>query len=206
MIPPFFTSFSSSGCTSTRSPRGLMFTMAIGLWVVSLCWLVFNVNPGLRMAAQGRLLKGYGQFFFLSSSTISTAFVESAINQVLSKRFVKKQQMHWTDPRRSPFTASTDPRFERGLALHAVALVPRNGRNMRCEGGVAPGFSWSPTSPSRRWCQKMLGVQRWQDVRIWGDAVPLWFPAYRARQPTVSHHAVDLFCAFLLCFVTHVLV
>ena len=28
-----FTSFSSSGCTSTRSPRGLMFTMAIGLWV-----------------------------------------------------------------------------------------------------------------------------------------------------------------------------
>ena len=35
------------------------------------------------------MLKGYGQFFFLSSSTISTAFVESAINQVLSKRFVK---------------------------------------------------------------------------------------------------------------------
>ena len=29
--------------------------------------------------------------------TISTAFVESAINQVLSKRFVKKQQMRWTD-------------------------------------------------------------------------------------------------------------
>jgi hypothetical protein len=43
------------------------------------------------------LLKGYGQFFFLSSSSISTAFVESAINQVLRKRFVKKQQMHWTD-------------------------------------------------------------------------------------------------------------
>ena len=28
--------------------------------------------------------------------TISTAFVESAINQVVSRRFVKKQQMHWT--------------------------------------------------------------------------------------------------------------
>ena len=25
-------------------------------------------------------------------------------------------------PQRSPFTASTDPRFERGLALHAVAF------------------------------------------------------------------------------------
>ena len=28
--------------------------------------------------------------------TISTAFVESAINQVVSRRFVKLQQMHWT--------------------------------------------------------------------------------------------------------------
>ena len=27
---------------------------------------------------------------------ISTAFVESAVNQVVSKRFVKKQQMRWT--------------------------------------------------------------------------------------------------------------
>jgi hypothetical protein len=29
--------------------------------------------------------------------TISTAFVESAINQVLSKRFVKRQQMRWSE-------------------------------------------------------------------------------------------------------------
>jgi hypothetical protein len=28
--------------------------------------------------------------------TISTAFVESTINQVVSKRFVKKQQMQWS--------------------------------------------------------------------------------------------------------------
>jgi len=27
---------------------------------------------------------------------ISTAFVESAVNQIISKRFVKKQQMRWT--------------------------------------------------------------------------------------------------------------
>ncbi len=27
---------------------------------------------------------------------ISTAFVESTVNQVVSRRFVKKQQMHWT--------------------------------------------------------------------------------------------------------------
>src|SRR5271165_5424610 len=41
------------------------------------------------LARFGRRLKGTAQ-------TISTAFVESTINQVVSKRFVKKQQMQWT--------------------------------------------------------------------------------------------------------------
>ena len=31
-----------------------------------------------------------------TGETISTAFVESAVDQVLSKRFVKKQQMSWS--------------------------------------------------------------------------------------------------------------
>ena len=54
----------------------------------------------------------------------------------------------------------------------------------------------TPTSPSLRWVQKRLGVQQWQDVRTSGNAVPLWFPACRVGQPTVSHHAGDVFCAF----------
>ena len=33
---------------------------------------------------------------YRQGETISTAFVESTINQVVSKRFVKKQQMQWT--------------------------------------------------------------------------------------------------------------
>jgi hypothetical protein len=33
--------------------------------------------------------------------------------------------------------------------------------------------------------RKMPGVQRWQDVRILGDAMPLWFPACRAQQLSV---------------------
>ena len=33
---------------------------------------------------------------YRQGETISTAFVESTINQVVSKRLVKKQQMHWT--------------------------------------------------------------------------------------------------------------
>ena len=31
-----------------------------------------------------------------NEETIATGFVESAVNQVVSKRFVKKQQMQWT--------------------------------------------------------------------------------------------------------------
>ena len=46
------------------------------------------------------------------------------------------------------------------------------------------------------WCQKMRGDQRWRDVRIWGDAGPLWFPACHARQPIVARHAGDLSCVF----------
>jgi hypothetical protein len=37
----------------------------------------------------------YGQRY-RHGETISTAFVESTVNYVLSKRFVKKQSMHWT--------------------------------------------------------------------------------------------------------------
>ena len=33
---------------------------------------------------------------YRQGETISTAFVESTINQVVSRRFVKKQQMQWT--------------------------------------------------------------------------------------------------------------
>src|SRR5215831_16030936 len=36
---------------------------------------------------------------YRQGETISTAFVESTINQVVSRRFVKKQQMQWTPPR-----------------------------------------------------------------------------------------------------------
>jgi hypothetical protein len=40
-------------------------------------------------------IPNYGQRY-RSGETISTAFVESTVNFVLSKRFVKKQSMQWT--------------------------------------------------------------------------------------------------------------
>jgi hypothetical protein len=43
---------------------------------------------------------------------ISTAFVESAVNHVVSKRFVKKQQMQWTPP--GPHLLLPTLRFTRG--------------------------------------------------------------------------------------------
>ena len=41
------------------------------------------------------LIPNYGERY-RQGKTIATSFVESAANQVVSKRFVKKQQMRWT--------------------------------------------------------------------------------------------------------------
>ena len=62
--------------------------------------------------------------------------------------------------------------------------------------GGLPLLGENSTSTSLRWSRKRLGVQRWQDGLIWGDAVPLWFSPCHARQPSVSRHAGVLFCAF----------
>jgi hypothetical protein len=40
-------------------------------------------------------IPNYGELW-RAGETISTAFVESAVGQVISKRFVKKQQMSWS--------------------------------------------------------------------------------------------------------------
>jgi hypothetical protein len=40
-------------------------------------------------------LSNYGELY-RQGETITTSFVESTINQVVSKRFVKSQQMAWT--------------------------------------------------------------------------------------------------------------
>ena len=42
-------------------------------------------------------LPNYGERY-RSGEAISTAFVESTVNVVVSRRFVKKQQMQWSKP------------------------------------------------------------------------------------------------------------
>lgn len=46
--------------------------------------------------ANASFIPNYGDRY-RNGGTISTAFVESTVNQVISKRFVKKQQMRWTE-------------------------------------------------------------------------------------------------------------
>jgi len=74
--------------------------------------LIFDLDIDAPDASQARLLKAvtelgtyvrantasipnYGERY-RAGETISSSFVESAVNQVISKRMVKKQQMRWT--------------------------------------------------------------------------------------------------------------
>jgi hypothetical protein len=50
---------------------------------------------GSYIDANQDFIPNYGDRY-RRDETISTAFVESAVNYVISKRFVKKQQMRWT--------------------------------------------------------------------------------------------------------------
>jgi hypothetical protein len=50
---------------------------------------------GGYLRANGAWLPNYGERY-RAGEPISSAFVESAVNQVVSKRMVKKQQMRWT--------------------------------------------------------------------------------------------------------------
>jgi hypothetical protein len=50
---------------------------------------------GGYIRANATSIPNYGERF-RAGEAISSAFVESAVNQIVSKRMVKKQQMRWT--------------------------------------------------------------------------------------------------------------
>ena len=52
---------------------------------------------GIYITANRRFIPNYGDRYRHGETISTAAFVESAINQVVSKRMVKKQQMRWTD-------------------------------------------------------------------------------------------------------------
>jgi len=63
----------------------------VGLWIIGIPWApLWAILGGVL-----QFIPNFGERY-RQGETISTAFVESTINQVVSRRFVKKQQMQWT--------------------------------------------------------------------------------------------------------------
>jgi hypothetical protein len=58
-------------------------------------FFAINVDFEIYVRNNRKFIPNFGERY-RQGETISTAFVESTINQVVSRRFVKKQQMQWT--------------------------------------------------------------------------------------------------------------
>jgi hypothetical protein len=65
----------------------------------------------------------YGKRYW-QGERISTAFVESTVNQVLNKRFVKKQPMQWTPPWRLLTGAHPQENAQRRFGFDVSAMAP----------------------------------------------------------------------------------
>ena len=92
-------------------------------------------------------IPNYGERY-RKGQIISTAFVESAVNQV-GEQTVCEETADAVDARwGSPLAANPGRSAQRGLARHAVALVGRIERTCRGEGGLASGFYWSHDAPA----------------------------------------------------------
>ena len=79
---------------------------------------------GGYLAANASCIPNYGERR-LAGETISTSFVESAVNQVISKRMVKKAADAVESRRCAPATADPHPGTQRHPRRRLPALVPR---------------------------------------------------------------------------------
>jgi hypothetical protein len=108
---------------------------------------------GGYIAANAWSIPNYGERY-RAGEAISTAFTESAVNQVIAKRMVKKQQMRWT-PRGAHLLLQVrtgpHPNPQRRPRRRLPPLVPRvhplpSGARGAGDRRVAPhGFSRSPS-------------------------------------------------------------
>jgi len=104
---------------------------------------------GGYLAANASAIPNYGERR-LAGETISTSFVESAVNQVISKRMVKKQQMRWSPrgahlllqirtrilERPAIFRTGDSGYFTLLRADHAIPAPPRSGFCTRARSGA----------------------------------------------------------------------
>ena len=72
------------------------------------------------------LIPNYGQRYY-QGEAIATGFVESTVNQVVSMRFCKKQQMQWSKARCAFVATDACEDTRRGVGGHLQALVSRHG-------------------------------------------------------------------------------
>jgi len=86
-------------------------------------------------------IPNYGERY-RKGQIISTAFVKSAVNQVVSRRFVKKQQMRWT-PAGAHLLLQIRIEVLNG---HWRSTLARIGMPDEANGGIASGLARSPTT------------------------------------------------------------
>ena len=110
-----------------------------------------NANKLARMLREFRgyihanraFIPNYGDRW-RNGEAISTAFVESAVNQIISRRFVKKQQMRWTERGSHHLlqirTRVLNEEWRTTMARWNPGMTPRRLRPP----APAPVFSWSP--------------------------------------------------------------
>src|SRR4051812_24354138 len=80
---------------------------------------------------------------YRQGKAISTGFTESAVNQVVSRRFVKKQQMRWSE-RGAHLLLQVRTQVLNGTWRSTLSRwVPWAGTNTLSEGGIALNFFWS---------------------------------------------------------------
>jgi hypothetical protein len=102
---------------------------------------------GRYIEANQNFIPNYGDRYW-HGETISTAFAESTVNQVVSKRMVKKQQMQWTQAGAHHLLQVRTKALNDELRETFVRWYPRmrtdQETNPAKKGRVAPGLKCSP--------------------------------------------------------------
>jgi hypothetical protein len=123
--------------------RGLIGLVHLRQWAQAQC---FDHIPSLKklehalsdmiryLELNADSMPNYGKRY-RAGQQISTAFVESAVNEIVAKRMVKKQQMRWNRHTVQSFLDVRNSRVEWHLGKRISALAPEFSANRRAASG-----------------------------------------------------------------------
>ena len=83
------------------------------------------------IAANQARIPNYGERW-RNEEAIATGFVESAVNQIVSKRFAKRQQMQWTKRERTYYCKRAPGFSTSGWKRHSESGTPDSDRSNMC--------------------------------------------------------------------------